>query len=278
METCAEGVVREPGPRRSGLPALPSPCEILGVRPRRDISEDPLSVWLPFTATELQVVLGVLGVIAAALSYASFDPKTVLITGAAYLVVFYLAGLLVQARRQVRVFEFLENGGIRGDGYIPYFRAARRSLFLIHADDDSPSDELLAVYRNLLDRGVELRRVLFLREGAAGVTWVARFGDHQGLLQKAILPDQAQVMRFSFVVVDEELVILSVPGFGPLDDGSYSPTFVLRHLLLMHDAAVARVFLRMHGDLWSQGVAITSADDLADPGRFVLRAKGLVAA
>lgn len=239
-------------------------------------SEDPLRFWLPLTATEFQVGLGVLGVIAAALSYAGADSNTLLITGGAYLVVFYLAGLLVHAQRRARVFEFVENGGIRGEGYIPYFRAARRSLFLTHADDDSPSDELVALYRSLLDRGVEMRRVLFLREGAAGATWVARFGDHLRLLQKAILPERAEVMRFSFVVVDEELVIISVPGFGPLDDGSYSGSFVLRHLLVMRDASVARVFLRMHGDLWSQGSNITSAQQLTDPASYVARAKALM--
>ena len=238
--------------------------------------EDPLRSWFPFTATEFQVCLGVLGVVAAALSYVGVDPNTLLLTGGAYLVVFYLAGLLVHVRRRARVFEFVENGGIRGEGYVPYFRAARRSLFLTHADDDSPSDELLAMYRSLLDRGVEMRRVLFLREGGAGAAWVARFGDHLRLLQKAILPDRAEVMRFSFVVVDEELVIISVPGFGPLDNGSYSGNFVLRHLLVMRDAAVARVFLRMHGDLWSQGASIASAGELADSVGYVARVKTLM--
>lgn len=184
-----------------------------------------------------------------------------------------VAGLSVYSTRLARTFEFIEDGGLRGRGYLPYLRTARHSLFLTHADDDSPSDELLAVYRELLERNVEMRRGLFLRGDGRGASWIARFGDHPRLLQKAVLPDRAEVMRISFVVVDEEVVILSVPGFGPLDDGSYTDSFVLRHLLVMRDRAVARVFLSVHEHLWNQAAEITTGADLEDPAEFVARAR-----
>ncbi len=225
----------------------------------------PTDSWFPFAWTEIEIGFGLVSAVGTALSLAGVRPPLVAASVMACSAVLYLAGLLVYSNRMARTFDFIEDGGLRGDGYVPYFKSARRSVFLTHADDDTPSEELLAIYRSLLDRGVEMRRVIFLRDSEEGARWVARFGDHPRLVQRAIPPFQASVMRYSFVVIDEEVVILSVPGSGPLDDGSYSHGFVLRHLLVIRDPAVARVFLRMHGDLWSQAVSISSAEELAGP-------------
>jgi len=93
-----------------------------------------------------------------------------------------------------------------------------------------------------------MRRVLFLREEGS-VGWVAKFGGHPRLKQRAMSPSAAEVMPFSFVVVDEETVIMSVPGSGALDEEAYTTAFVLRHLIVIRDRAVAKVFLRMHEQL-----------------------------
>jgi hypothetical protein len=225
----------------------------------------PRVSWFPFGWTEVEIGFGLVGMVGTALSFAGVDPPHVATAVVVCSATLYLAGLLVHSNRLARTFDFIEDGGVRGDGYIPYFKSARRNVFLTHADDDTPNDELLAIYRSLLDRGVEMRRVIFLRDSDEGARWVARFGDHPRLVQRFIPPFQASVMRYSFVVIDEEVVIVSVPGSGPLDDGSYSDTFVLRHLLVIRDRAVARVFLRMHGGLWAQAMSIGSAEELAGP-------------
>lgn len=221
--------------------------------------------WFPFVWTEVEIGIGIVGFVGTVLSYVGVAPSLVATAVIACSAMLYLAGLLVHSSRLSRTFDFVEDGGLRGDGYVPHFKRARKSVFLTHADDDTPSDELLAIYRSLLDRGVEMRRVIFLRDSEEGARWVARFGNHPRLVQRFIPPFQASVMRYSFVVIDEEVVILSVPGSGPLDDGSYSDRFLLRHLLVIRDRAVAGVFLRMHEELWSQAMSIGSAEELAGP-------------
>jgi hypothetical protein len=84
------------------------------------------------------------------------------------------------------------------------------------------------------------------------------------LLQRAIPAERAEVMRLSFAVVDEETVIVSLPGFSQLDNVGYAREYVLRHLIVMHDPAVAQVFLRMHEDLWSQASGIATPEELAE--------------
>ncbi len=223
----------------------------------------PRSFWFPFTWTEVEIGLALASAVGASLSLAAVRPPLIVSSVAVSLSVLYLAGLLVYSNRRARTFDFIEDGGIRGDGHVPYFKAAQRSVFLTHADDDAPSEELLAIYRRLLDRGVEMRRVLFLRDGGEGASWVARFGDHPHLVQRIIPPFRATLMRFSFVVIDEHTVILSVPGSGPLDCGSYTRGLVLRHLLVIRDPVVVKVFLRMHRDLWAQAENLGSAAELA---------------
>lgn len=228
-------------------------------------SRSPPCPWFPFAWTEVEIGFGLASAVGGALSLAAVRPPLIAASVSMCCAVLYLAGLLVYSARGARTFDFIEDGGLRGDGYVPFFKSAKRSVFLTHADDDAPSEELLAIYRGLLDRGVEMRRVIFLRDSGEGASWVARFGDHPRLIQRVIPPFRSSLMRFSFVVIDEEVVVLSVPGSGPLDGGSYSHDFVLRHLLVIRDPAVASVFLRMHGDLWSQALTIGSADELAGP-------------
>ena len=154
------------------------------------------------------------------------------------MVVAYLAGLLVYARRHARRFVFIRDGGVRGEGYKDPFRRAKRSLLLMHVDDDTPSAELQELYRTLLDRGVRMRRtVVVRREGnPEGYAWIAAFGNHPNLQQRVLPPEVASVMPLSFVIVDESLVILSVPGYAAIDTHSYSPGLLLRHLVVLDDA------------------------------------------
>jgi len=227
----------------------------------------PQRLWFPFTATELQVALGVFGFVAAALAYAGVEGRYLATAAAGYAVLAYLAGLLVYGRRHARGFVFIREGGVRGEGYKELFRTAKRSLLLMHVDDDTPSVELQALYRTLLDRGVRMRRtVVVRREGdPAGYAWIAAFGDHPNLQQRVILSEDAAVIPFSFALVDEELVVLSVPGYAAIDAHTYSPGLLLRHLVVLDDAEAAAVFLRMHEGVWRRALPLDDAAALADP-------------
>jgi hypothetical protein len=227
----------------------------------------PSRLWFPFTATELQVSLAVFGFAAAALAYAGVDGRYLAAAAGGFIVVTYLAGLLVYARRHARRFRFVPDGGVRGEGYLPLFRRARRSILLMHVDDDTPSEELVGLYRSLLERGVRMRRTVVVRpEGdPLGYAWVAEFGNHPNLQQRVLPPQGAALMRFSFVIVDEELVAMSVPGYAAIDAKSYSPGLLLRHLVVLDDRDAAAVFMRLHEELWMAAVPLRNAKDLADP-------------
>ena len=54
-------------------------------------------LWFPFTATELQVALGVFGFVAAALAYGGVREVYLAAAAGGYVVVSCLAGLLVDA-------------------------------------------------------------------------------------------------------------------------------------------------------------------------------------
>ena len=143
-----------------------------------------------------------------------------------YVTLAYGCGLLVH--RQKGVFEFVRGGALQGSGYIPYFRRARNSLLLVHADADPPGEELLGLYKGLLSRGVEVRRIIFVRSEQDSDTyrWIEQFGVHEQLMQRVVPPSQAELVRSSFVVVDERCVIVAVPGSSPLDEESYARKFV----------------------------------------------------
>ena len=110
-------------------------------------------------------------------------------------------------------------------------------------------------------RGVELRRVIFIRPDHApgAYDWVHRFGRHERLQQRVILPDRADVMRLSFVVVDERWSILSVPGDAAVDGEGYAGRYLLRHLLAIEDAEIAEAFTEVHRQLWRRATVVDEA-------------------
>lgn len=227
---------------------VPSPPQA----PSRSRARD----WFPFSVGEIEFALAVGGFLVTSLALVGVPAETLAIGTGLCLLVAYLAGLLVYDRRGLRVFHFVEDGGVRGSGYVPYFRAARHSLFLTHTDDDAPSEELLGLYRRLLARDVQLRRVTFLRPRTESVRWLAEFGEHPNLEQRVVPPERADLLPLSFAVVDESVVVVSVPGYSALDASQYATRFVLRHLLVIHDVAVAQVFLEIHRQLWDRALPL----------------------
>jgi hypothetical protein len=224
-----------------------------------------LASWFPFTPTELQVALGVLAFVTTSLLL--FDaPERAVGWGSLGAVGFlYLAGLLVHSRSSR--FRFIRDGSLSGEGYLDYFRRARKSLLLLHIDDDSPGPELLGLYRKLLDRGVEIRRVIFVRPShrADAYRWVVDFGSHKRLLQRVILPEQAEVMRMGFVVVDGRFAILALPGGAAVDSEGYATAFVLRDLLVVEDPGAATALTEVHSQLWRRAVPLQDAELLLSP-------------
>lgn len=216
----------------------------------------PSRRWFPFSATEVEIALGLYALLTSALAFLGVERHALAWFTLGYLAFLYQAGLLVHARRSG--FTFLRDGALRGAGYARFFRHARQSLLLLHTDDDSPNDELLGLYRTLLDRGVELRRILFVRPDHApgAYDWVRRFGRHDRLQQRVVLPDRADVMRLSFVVVDERWAILSVPGDAAIDGEGYAGRYVLRHLLAIEDPEIAEAFTEVHRQLWRRASVI----------------------
>lgn len=224
--------------------------------------------WFPFTAIELEIAMGAFAFLTTCLAFLGIERLPLAWTTLGYVAFVYLAGLLVHARRTP--FAFICDGALHGSGYLPYFRRARRSLLLLHTDDDPPGEELLGLYRALLERGVELRRVIFVRPDAApgAYAWVRAFGRHAGLKQRVVLPERADVMRVSFVVVDERWVMIAVPGDAAIDAEGYASRFVLRHLLVVEDPQVAEAFTEVHSQLWRRASELEDEALLADPARL----------
>lgn len=223
------------------------------------MTPDPGRRWFPFSIPEVEVALAIYALSTSTLAFLGVEKRPLAWFTLGYLAFAYLAGLLVHARRPG--FTLLRDGALRGAGYARFFRGATRSLLLLHTDDDSPSDELLGLYRTLLDRGIELRRIIFIRPDHApgAYDWVHRFGRHERLQQRVILPDRADVMRLSFVVVDERWSILSVPGDAAVDGEGYAGRYVLRHLLAIEDAEIAEAFTEVHRQLWRRATVVDEA-------------------
>lgn len=223
------------------------------------MAPSPSRRWFPFSATEVEIALGLCALLTSTLAFVGVEKHVLVWFTLEYLAFAYLAGLLVHARRSG--FTFLRDGALRGAGYARFFRHATQSLLLLHTDDDAPSDELLGLYRTLLDRGIELRRIIFIRPDHArgAYDWVHRFGRHERLQQRVILPDRADVMRLSFVVVDERWSILSVPGDAAVDSEGYAGRYVLRHLLAIEDPEIAEAFTEVHRQLWRRATVVDEA-------------------
>lgn len=224
----------------------------------------PRSPWLPFTEVEVNAVFGLLGVCGTVATLLAWSWQVALAVGAVLLLCAYLAALLVRARERNHGFELVENGGVGGQGHTELFRRSRQSLLLMHVDDDAPDAALLGLYRSLLDRGVQIRRLVFLRPEVQDWRWMVEFGTHANLRQRVILPE-SHLTRFSFAVIDESTVALSVPGVGAIDAPAYASRFVLRHLLVLRDRQVGQVFARVHGELWAQGHELENPQALQDP-------------
>ena len=209
--------------------------------------------WFPFRAAECEMALAIVGLVVAGLAAFGVGRESFVVSTIGLLAFAYVIGLLVHAAPQNRHYRFVEDGGLEGIGYVPFFRRARRSLFVTHADDDVPAAELLGLYDRLLSNGVSIRRLIFERPGNQSDVLLAHFGEHPNLGQRIVPNPVASSMPLSFAVVDERLVIISLPGTSSLDSDDYAPKFILRHLLVLSDERMARVFLRMHERLWLLG-------------------------
>lgn len=220
---------------------------------------------------EVQMGLAIYGLLITVLTFVGVTSSALLWGTLGFMSFGYLAGLLVQAARGVPRLVFLREGGVGGAGYIESFRSVERCLFLMHVDDDPPSDDLQALYRTLLGRGVQIRRTVFLRPDAApsAYDWIVRFGNHPNLHHRVVLPEQASIMRMSFVVVDERVVLLSVPGHEAIDGQAYTDRLVLKHLLRIDDRQVATAFQRIHEGIWQHAKPIADVKDLLSAKRLM---------
>lgn len=223
--------------------------------------------WFPFRAVEVEIALGVFGFVATAAAFAGVEERLIACVAVLYLALAYIAGLLVHAQDADLRFAFVRDGSLGGHGYLERFRGARRSLFLMHLDDDRPGPELQGLYRTLLDRGVEIRRVLFLRskDSTGSLDWVAEFGNHENLRQRVVLPEQGRLMRLCFVLVDASEVLIAVPGYEPVDAAPFAARFLLRHLLIILDRNVAAAFIGVYEQIWRSALPLDDAGLLREP-------------
>lgn len=230
-----------------------------------------VSLWFPFSKEEAGFGLGVIGFVLTVLALYEVDKDTQIAVALGVIIVAYLAGLLVHRLRNEDRFDFIKDGGVSGLGYVPYFKKAKKSLLLTHVDDDRPGAELNGIYQQLLRSGVTMRRIIFLRDEAPeqAYTWIADFGTHENLSYVYVPPWESASMKFSFVVVDEQLVIVSVPGYDMHDLGQYCNKFILRHVFVIKDSEAAKVFSRMHADLWSTAKPLTNLDVMRKPKAFL---------
>ncbi len=211
--------------------------------------------WFPLRASEVQTALGVFGFFATALAFAGVHPPTLAVAAIVYLVAVYFVGLLVQAARASARYAFIEDGGLAGRGHLARFRKAQRSLLLMHVDDDVPSEELRALYASLLDGGVQIRRIVFLRQEESP-PWITESA-HPNLVQRVVGPDEARFVLNSFAIVDDAELLLSVPGYATVDDDAYTAKLFLRHLMCITDATAVAVFARTHEMLWKRAHAVS---------------------
>ncbi len=217
------------------------------------------SPWYPLTSNETQVALAVAGLLGTALEVSGLPLSVVVASIASFLGIAYFAGFL--ARAASSQFAFVEHAARGGAGYLPYFRRARKSLLLIHVDDDPPVPELTGLYATLLEKGVEIRRLIIRRPEALpeAYDWVGRLEPHPRLIQREVPPPEAALGALSFAIVDESTVLIAVPDVSATEAAPYSSGFFLRHLLVVDDARVAAAFVRVHELLWKRGQGLPAA-------------------
>ena len=220
--------------------------------------------WFPFSSNEVQTVLGIEALAVGVLAFLGIESLLLAWASLGLCLLAYIVGLLVYAQAASFDLQFIQDGGLEGRGYRHPFQEARKSLLLMHVDDDVPSLELQGLYRGLLDRDVQIRRTIFLRPGMRkeAYHWVADFGLHPHLQQRVVMPPAAAVMPLSFAIVDESVVLVAVPGFHVTETKPYSEEMIFRHLLAIRRTEVTRAFLEIYEKLWRQARPV-SADDLS---------------
>ena len=211
--------------------------------------------WFPFTASE--IALGVCGLGATAATLLGVPGPWVVAGTAGSLSAFFSAGLLARAAGN-RVARVDLDGALHGRGYTRVFQQVQRSLLLIHLDDDAPNEELLGLYRSLLARGVEIRRLIFVRPDHqdGGIRWIENFGAHEHLRQRVIECDPGSPLMLSFAVVDDRVVLLAIPGFHKTETAPFATACFLRHLVELRHPAITRAFLEVYESAWRRGRSV----------------------
>ena len=205
--------------------------------------------WIGLSLRQLELVLAGFGFVTAALAFAGTPGFHLAAAAAGLVVMLALNGVWFRVRQKRRRFSFCLNGALAGVGYIPPFSAARRSLLLMHVDEDEPNHELQLLYEKLLARQVGIRRLVVRRESSVS-KWPRKSEHHPSLSQREILSEQAEMFRYCFAVVDDFEVLIAVPGFDSIDDETYSPKLILRHLIVIRDREIAAAFTRIHEQIW----------------------------
>lgn len=212
---------------------------------------------LPISVGELELMLAVVGAGATAASLLGVSGPLVVISASIALLL-GMAAAVVLSNRKSRVATVHLDGAWRGRGYASAFRRARRSLLLIHLDDDSPDAELCLLYRRLLDRGVQVRRLVIVRPDhrPEGIRWIHEFGAHVGLRQRFVKSVPGSALALSFAIVDESIVLLAVPGFLATESELFSDGVVLRHLIELRHPSVTRAFLEVYESAWKRAAPL----------------------
>lgn len=213
--------------------------------------------WFPFTSSEIEIALGVCGLGATAATLLGVPGPWVVVGTVGSLSAFFSAGLLVRAAGN-RVARVDLDGALHGRGYTRVFQQVQRSLLLIHLDDDAPNEELLGLYRSLLSRGVEIRRLIFVRPDhqADGIRWIEKFGPHEHLRQRVVESDSGSTLMLSFAVVDDRVVLLAIPGFHKTETAPFATACFLRHLVELRHPGVTRAFLEVYESAWRRARSV----------------------
>lgn len=207
--------------------------------------------WLPSRGSDVELTLGLAGLGATGASLLGVPGPSVVAGTGVFLAVALVVGVLATVAGQ-RVASVQLDGALHGRGYVRAFGMAKHSLLLIHIDDDAPDEELLGLYRSLLGRGVEIRRLIFARHDhlPAGIDWIKDFGAQIRLHQRYFQTELGAPLMVSFAIVDESVVLLAVPGFRPTETEPYSEAAVLRHLIELRHPGVTRAFLQVYEAAW----------------------------
>jgi hypothetical protein len=106
-----------------------------------------------------------------------------------------------------------------------------------------------------------MRRVILRRINAApeSLQWIAALVNHENLAQRVVPPRDTRLATLSFVVLDGRATIISVPAPEERETGPYASELVLRNLLVLEDAGVAKAFSQVHAVLWEKARPLPDA-------------------